>query len=125
MLEQCFTDKRQRRSRAISHTVLVHTRARDKDTWEGDPSKWLFLKEINGLDATKLADITKKKGGEEDTRTDAEKTVAKASIDGDRKTLQADSFIPAVMAVIYLLLFFYFKAIGGYKPVTIEESEGK
>ena len=89
------------------------------------PSKWLFLKEVNGLDASKLADITKKKVAEEDTRTDAEKTVAKASIDGDRKTLQADSFIPAVMAVIYLLLFFYFKAIGGYKPVTIEESEGK
>tara|TARA_Y100001934_G_C12314511_1_gene756699 strand:- start:238 stop:1812 length:1575 start_codon:yes stop_codon:yes gene_type:complete len=89
------------------------------------PSKWLFLKEVNGLDATKLADIAKKKGAEEDTRTDAEKTVAKASIDGDRKTLQADSFIPAVMAVIYLLLFFYFKAIGGYKPVKIEESEGK
>jgi len=25
------------------------------------------------------------------------------------------------MAVIYLLLIFYFKAIGGYRPVTISE----
>jgi len=46
--------------------------------------------------------------------------VADASIAGDRETLKADAFIPAVMAVIYLLLLFYFKAIGGYKPVRID-----
>ena len=28
---------------------------------------------------------------------------------------------PAAMAVIYLLLFLYFKTIGGYKPVHIAE----
>ena len=33
---------------------------------------------------------------------------------------EADAYIPAVMAVIYLLLLFYFKAIGGYKPVHID-----
>jgi hypothetical protein len=48
--------------------------------------------------------------------------VVEASIAGDRRTLKADSFIPATMAAIYLLLFLYFKAIGGYKPVTIEGS---
>ncbi len=53
-----------------------------------------------------------------------EKTVHDAGIEGDRKTLVADSFIPAAMAVIYLLLMLYFKSIGGYKPVTIEEQEG-
>ena len=46
--------------------------------------------------------------------------MADASIVGDRETLKADAFIPAVMAVIYLLLFFYFKTIGGYKAVHIE-----
>jgi len=46
--------------------------------------------------------------------------VADASIMGDRQTLKADAFIPAVMALIYLLLLFYFKAIGGYKPVHID-----
>jgi hypothetical protein len=30
-----------------------------------------------------------------------------------------DSFIPATMAVIYLLILLYFKTIGGYKPVHI------
>ena len=35
--------------------------------------------------------------------------VADASIVGDRETLKADAFIPAAMALIYLLLFLYFK----------------
>ena len=39
---------------------------------------------------------------------------------GDRKTLTADSYIPAAMALIYLLMMVYFKAIGGYKPVHLE-----
>ena len=51
--------------------------------------------------------------------TDAERAVHEASIEGDRQTLVADSFIPGLMAVIYLLLLVYFKAIGGYKPVRI------
>jgi hypothetical protein len=34
--------------------------------------------------------------------------------------LKADSFIPAAMAVIYLLILLYFKMIGGYKPVRID-----
>jgi hypothetical protein len=38
---------------------------------------------------------------------------------GDRETLKADAYIPAVMALIYLVLFFYFRSIGGYKPVHI------
>jgi hypothetical protein len=54
------------------------------------------------------------------TKTSEQKTVAEASIIGDRKTLKADSFIPAAMAAIYFLLFLYFKAIGGYKTVYIE-----
>ena len=42
---------------------------------------------------------------------------------GDRKTLRTDSFIPATMAVIYLLILLYFKAIGGYKSVHIAKPE--
>ena len=50
-----------------------------------------------------------------------ERKVLDASIEGDRKTLKWDSFIPAAMAAIYLLLFLYFKTIGGYKPVHFAE----
>jgi len=51
--------------------------------------------------------------------TPEERAVQESSIRGDRKTLVADSFIPATMAVIYLIILLYFKAIGGYKPVHI------
>jgi len=50
-----------------------------------------------------------------------DRTVIEASITGDRQTLKADAWIPATMAVIYLLLFLYFKTVGGYKPVHIAE----
>jgi len=82
------------------------------------PSKFLFLKEVTGLDGTKLSEAQTAA-----TKTPEQKTVAEASIIGDRKTLKADSFIPAAMAAIYLLLFLYFKAIGGYKPVHIDGAD--
>ena len=56
-------------------------------------------------------------------RTPEQKAAVDASIAGDRKTLVADSAIPATMAVIYLLLLMYFKSIGGYKAVKIETAE--
>ena len=54
------------------------------------------------------------------TKTPDQKTVADASILGDRRTLVADAFIPVVMAIVYLLLLLYFKTLGGYKPLSIE-----
>ena len=79
------------------------------------PSRFLFLAETTGLDGTKLSAAQTAA-----TKTPEQQMVADASIVGDRETLKADAFIPAVMAVIYLLLLLYFKAIGGYKPVRIE-----
>ena len=55
--------------------------------------------------------------------TPNERMAHRASIAGDRKTLVADSFIPAIMAVIYLLMILYFKSIGGYKPVSFDGKE--
>ncbi len=55
--------------------------------------------------------------------TPEERTVHAASIIGDRKTLTADAFIPGIMAVIYLLILLYFKSIGGYKPVHVDEQK--
>jgi len=81
------------------------------------PSKFLFLSETHGLDGTKLADAQKVEAA---SRTPDQKAVVEASIAGDRKTLKADSFIPAAMAAVYLLLLLYFKSIGGYKAVHID-----
>lgn len=81
------------------------------------PSNFLFLETVTGLDGTKLADVQKLKPEE---RSAEQKAVADASVTGDRRTLKADSFIPATMALCYLVLLVYFAAIGGYKPAEID-----
>jgi MFS family permease len=82
------------------------------------PSKFLNIESTAalGLDGKKLAEAKEAK-----EKTPAQQTVVTADQTGDRHTLKADSFIPATMAVIYLLLFLYFKTIGGYKPVHLAE----
>jgi hypothetical protein len=99
------------------------------------PSKFLFFQEVHGLDGKRLgeADARLKAAREElakqgvtDPKAAYEKlspedrAILEANIAGDRKTLKADSVIPTLMAVIYLLILLYFKSIGGYKPVTLE-----
>lgn len=85
------------------------------------PSKFLFLSEVTGLDGTKLATAQKA-----ESKTEEQQILADASIIGDRKTLKADAYIPATMAVIYILLLIYFKTIGGYKAlqITPEQAAG-
>jgi len=84
------------------------------------PSKFLFLEEVHGLDGTKLSQAQTAAA-----KTPDQQTVAQASIAGDRETLKADSYIPAAMAVVYLMLFFYFRTIGGYRPVRIEAATAR
>ena len=98
------------------------------------PSKFLFFGEAHGLDGKKLGEVQHKLGEARDALAKTgvndpaaaldklspeERSVYESSIRGDRATLKADSFVPATMAAIYLLIFLYFKAIGGYKPVHI------
>jgi MFS family permease len=80
------------------------------------PSKFLFLDEVTGLDGTKLSEAQTAP-----VKTPEQRMVADASILGDRETLKADSFIPIAMATIYVMLFLYFKALGGYKPLRIDD----
>jgi MFS family permease len=82
------------------------------------PSQWLFFGGVHGIDSAKLgAALTNT------NRTEAETLVVKANERGDRRTLKADSVIPIVMAIIYLGIILYFKAIGGYKAVHIVETK--
>jgi MFS family permease len=99
-----------------------------------EPKGWLFFGKVNAIDGRKLGEVQQKlasareelaKAGTKDPKaaleklTPEERAIYEASIKGDRRTLRADAFIPATMAVIYLLILLYFKAIGGYKPVHI------
>ncbi|MDB6137998.1 MAG: major facilitator superfamily 1, partial [Verrucomicrobiaceae bacterium] len=84
------------------------------------PSAFLFFSEVTGLDGTKLGDA---KAAPADKRTADQKAMVEADQQGDRKTLKADSALPATMAIIYLLLLLYFKGIGGYRALTIDEQK--
>jgi len=81
-----------------------------------EPKGWLVFDKVQALDGKKLGEV---KATDVSKRTPDQQAVVEADMKGDRKTLRADSFIPATMAVIYLLLLLYFKSIGGYKPVHI------
>lgn len=124
----------------------------DEGVVEEKKSNFLFFESVVGLDGGKLGVIASKRAAaakleageslsEEEiagltekgvevvdgkvTVSDAEKTVYEASIEGDRRTLRADSFIPGTMAVIYAALLVYFMSIGGYKALSISEKEEK
>jgi len=85
-----------------------------------EPSKFLFLAPVNAIDGKKLAEAKDAK-----ERTPAQQAIVAADQTGDRKTLKADSFIPLAMAIIFLGVLLYFKTIGGYKVIKIEEQEAK
>jgi MFS family permease len=81
------------------------------------PSKFLNIESsaAYGLDGKKLGEAKDAK-----EKTDNQKAVVLADQVGDRKTLKFDSYIPATMAIIYLLILLYFKSIGGYKTVHLD-----
>lgn len=109
------------------------------EAWQssGAKSKFLGFSEVTPIDPTRLEDAKKVVGAnkavangtasDEETKalaatmTPEQKVVVEADIQGNRNTLKVDSFIPAIMAVGYLLLMLYFKAIGGYRPLTVDE----
>lgn len=82
---------------------------------------FLIFEKVVGLDGRKLGQAQDVKAEE---RTADQQSLVDAGIVGDRKTLKADSILPAAMAGIYLLLLIYFKMIGGYKVLKVEEQEG-
>jgi MFS transporter, DHA2 family, metal-tetracycline-proton antiporter len=94
------------------------------------PSGLLGLfKEVSALDGAKLQAAVKlaekekhdNVAAENSALTAEQKAMVEASIAGSRKTLKTDALLPVGMAVIYLMLLLYFKGIGGYKPVHIDE----
>ncbi len=88
------------------------------------PSEWLGLAKVTPIDGKILAEATKAvehdKVSNTQTATENQKSIVEASVAGSRKLLRWDAFLPAGMAVIYLLLLIYFKSIGGYRPVQID-----
>jgi MFS family permease len=80
-------------------------------------SEFLVFAPATGVDGTKL-EAAKKAGEKGDAN---QKAIVAAGVAGDRATLKVDSYIPLTMAAIFLLLFLYFKSVGGYRALKIEE----
>jgi hypothetical protein len=97
------------------------------------PSKFLFFQESKGLDAEGLTQAQKRyddakkaafanpDSGESAMNkiSQSDRNLIQSSIQGDRKTLVADAFIPGTLVVIFLGILLYFKSIGGYRPVAL------
>ena len=56
----------------------------------------------------------------ESESTDKE-PVNEATLHGSRMALKLTAIVPAIMAICYLLLLGYFKSIGGYKALSLED----
>lgn len=82
--------------------------------WWTDASK--FAHTPDELAAIKKGEI------KEDPAKD-NKPVREAVLYGGQEALKLTSYVPATMAVLYLLLILYFRATGGYKAVHIENPE--
>jgi hypothetical protein len=102
------------------------------------PSGWLIFREVAAIDGRKLGQVQAKlaaarqeliQSGRLDPRealdrlNPAEREVQQASIEGDRQTLKVDAIVPGVMALIYLGLLLYFRSLGGYKVIHLEDLE--
>lgn len=85
-----------------------------------NPAKEAYAAKV----AVERGDKGEKVVAKADTLTPEQELIAKSDIQGNRDVLKVDSLIPAAMAVIYLLLMLYFRTIGGYKPLSIEEMAG-
>jgi MFS family permease len=79
-------------------------------------SKFLVFPEVASIDPVRLEAAKTSK-----ERTEAEQIVVDADIVGNRQTLKVDSIIPLTMAGLFLFLILYFKSIGGYRPLKVDE----
>lgn len=76
-----------------------------------EPNHFLFFPPVEGLDGNKVAALP--------PDSPAAKEVKEATDYGGQMALKVTAAIPATMAVGYLILLIYFRAIGGYKLVEI------
>ncbi len=79
-----------------------------------EENHFLFFPPVHGLDGTAVAQLKPKSPIYEEVKS--------AEVYGKQQALKITALIPAGMAVGYLILLIYFRAIGGYKLVEIGPS---
>ncbi|MDQ8200556.1 MFS transporter [Pelagicoccus enzymogenes] len=80
-----------------------------------DSNSWLFFEPVAAIDGKKLAEARS-----QEIPSEVQQTLIDSSLKGDRKTLRVDSLIPATMTVIFLGLLIYFRRLGGYRRVDLD-----
>ncbi len=76
-----------------------------------EENRFLFFSPVHGVDNAEVAAL--------DPKSPIYADVKKAEIYGKQQALKVTAIVPACMAVGYLILLIYFRAIGGYKLVEI------
>ncbi len=87
-----------------------------------DPSRFLLFKPINGLDGKKVGELMEKVASKQQLtpqETADAKPVEEARLYGGQMALRKTAIIPAVMALGYLILVFYFRGKGGYRAEVL------
>jgi hypothetical protein len=82
-----------------------------EDLKSAKPKRFLFFTPVAGLDGRKVSELSPDSPFYE--------PVKEADTYGGEMALKITAGIPATMAVLYLVLLIYFRAIGGYKLVEI------
>lgn len=80
-------------------------------------SSFLLFPKVVGLDGSKVEEVTKA-----DSDSPYKQEVQEANLYGGRMALRWTAYVPAAMAIGYLLLLIYFAATGGYKMVHMHEA---
>ena len=81
----------------------------------GEPRSSLFLGEVRGLDEDKVQALT------EEERA----TVTEVKYPHKKAAFFQVAALPTFMLLCYLVMFFYFRSKGGYKPVELETSHAE
>ena len=109
------------KSQGNASTFLAFEPVQPIDPKVLNPAKDAYAAKV----AVERGDKDAKVAEKANTLTPEQELIAKSDIQGNRKVLKVDSLIPVGMAAIFLLLLIYFKSIGGYRPLTVEEQSKK
>lgn len=87
-----------------------------------------LIKEMETLRENKRTDenLSKLDAWWQEAQTHAQKDfgpVKEATLFGSRMALKLTAIVPLTMAFLYLLLIGYFRSIGGYKPILLDERD--
>ena len=129
---------------------LQQTSKETYDRYKADSENTFFAYKAVGLNGAKVAilddggkelkragDIITKEGKKDDNHAKLaawwdgakasadkdKKPVGDAGIHGGKTALKLTAYVPAMMAVLYLLLILFFKSQGGYKALNVEDAK--